>query len=160
MLTLENNSDELMKFLDTEKKAPRWFVDAMNAKVLTVAEYVQWLKKFTKIYGLLDNNAALFVERTGEIHFSIVADSDKSELLNELFEVKAELEKDFDHIFGWVNSRNRLLKKVCRQMGMEYYGFRKLLSHSHGKPIEWQCFHLIPKREFIAPNAKNVLSLA
>ena len=163
ILTVKNNLPELLKFWEYEQTTPRWFRETCRTNEFDEKDYLDWCAKMWRIYGLLDNKAAVMVAKHGtraEIHFSFLPDADKATLIDELIQIRADIFcAGIEVIFGWVARQNRGLRKICEQLGLTFYGFRRFSGESHGRVIEWQCYGISQASILVAKPQKIVLSL-
>ncbi len=82
------------------------------------------------------DNTLVYVEHSGEIHFSVRGEVDVPELIA----LKFELLKEFPYFFGWILKQNRGMRRVAEQIGFEYDGLRMLKGQSKNRPLEWMCY--------------------
>ncbi len=136
LLSLERDRDIILAYHEVEQNAPQWFRDGSD--VWQKDDLLEWCKRHHKIYEI-ENKALLYVEPTGEVHFSVKRGENGLDLIPALLEIRAELFKEFDTLYGWMLKQNRGLKKICESVGFKYEGFRVFHGVVKNRVAEWHC---------------------
>lgn len=131
-----SSSNKLRELWEDEQRYPRWFKDANETWTLDWESFEKRCKESYVIYEV--EGTFVFVEYTGEIHFGLLRGSKLN--IEKLLEVQAELLKHFPHLFGWINVRNRGMRKVAEQLGFRYHGVRMWCGVVKGTVGEWLCY--------------------
>ena len=124
----------LESYWQVEQNAPRWFKD--SSSVWEKKDELDFCEKCHSIYEV--GNTLVYIEDSGEIHFSAKGDVDVQSLIT----LKDDLLQEFDFLFGWILKQNRGMRKVAEQIGFEYDGLRMLKGSSNGRVLEWYCYKI------------------
>lgn len=131
-----NDESILLKFWQDEQNYPRWYRDCNNAWTRTWREHLEFCRDCCGIYS--DGNALVFVERTGNVHLSIMRG--QSIDFTGLCALRDDLLRQFQSLFGWANGRNSGLKAVLNKIGMYDSGIKMYKGSSHGQVLTWRLY--------------------
>lgn len=151
---VETTDEEVFKrfWRDEKDNAPRHIQDASDVWHTSWDEFRVFCEN-CEVY-LINNAALVYVEPTGNIHFSLIRGS-KIDFISDLIELRDELFKRFEILFGWAGTHSRGLKRILEAVGFEYEGFSMIHGESHGRSLEWHCY--IVRKRYIAKDNKNLL---
>lgn len=150
----------LLKYWEAEQQSPRWLRESNDVWRISQEDYLEFCGQCWKIYDLDD--AMLYVERFGdraEIHINALPEVNIENLVQRLIDIRKELFRDVAVVFGWVLRQNKGVQRICRQLGMEFYGVTMLHGESHGRVLEWRCYSVDRSEFFLNIDRKNLLSL-
>ena len=157
MIRIVENIDSLAKYREAELLSPRWFKDACDTWHLTDEEFRGFCNNCYRFYEINDN-ALIYCEKTSpesvNIHLGILRGARID--IGNLLIIRDDLFKEFEMIFGFVESHNRMVKRICEEVGLYFYGLTMLHGSSHGRPIEWHCYSA--NREYIANQVKSLVN--
>ena len=128
------STEVLESYWQVEQNAPRWFKD--SSSVWEKKDELDFCEKCHSIYEV--GNTLVYIEDSGEIHFSAKGEADVQSLII----LKDDLLQEFDFLFGWILKQNRGMRKVAEQIGFEYDGLRMLKGSSNGRVLEWYCYKI------------------
>lgn len=148
---VENDKESLLRFWVDEQCSPHWLKESNSTDDCTDESFLAFCGRH-RIFEINDV-ALLYTEEVEpnivKIHFSVLrGNGDK--VLDDLKEIRDQLFFEGTKIiFGYVLKANRPLKRLCRELGLEFNG----LTHE-----KRQCFAIDRRSVFAIPNAKNLLS--
>lgn len=144
MFELTNDKQLFKTFWADERNTPRWCQDGSDTWYTTEQDFLDWCKACWKVYNI--NDIALVyakrLDRTASVHFSFLRGNDVKTVIPDLMEIRDELLKDVNYLFGYVGTHNRALKRIVEVLGFRYDGFKMYEGFSHNRLLEWQCFTL------------------
>lgn len=138
--------------MDERVNAPRFLQDATDAWHCTEEDFLTFCRNCWKVF--LVDEALVYVENSGEIHFSIL----RGAPLPDLVPLRTFLLKQLSVIWGWVHPRNRGLIRFLETLGFEYHGYNMIYGQSHGKVLEWHCYILSREKFNVGKSATSLLN--
>jgi RimJ/RimL family protein N-acetyltransferase len=144
----------LLKYWDAEHQFPQWFVEANDVWIMTEELFLGFCQQCWKIYEV-DGQALVYVEKIGdnaEIHVSVLRGIDVQTILPSLIELRNEVLKHCEMLFGWMVRQNKGMQRVAEAIGMKFYGLKMFHGAFHGRVIEWRCYSMLKTDIFIIEN--------
>ena len=133
---LSTATSSLRKLWEDEQRYPRWFKDASET---WDADWESFEKRCKESYAVHEiDGTFVFTEHSGEIHFGSIRGTRPN--IEKLLEIQTELLKHFPYLFGWINVRNRGMRRIAEQLGFRFYGVRMFHGTVKGKVGEWLCY--------------------
>ena len=147
-LTVEHDKDRLLQYWHDEQRAPRWYRESNEAEECNTESFLGFCSEHT-LYEINDS-ALLYFRKVsptiGIIHFSVLRGHGR-DLCNDLKEIRGKLFDEVQIVYGWIFRPNRPLKKLCRELGLEFNGLMAEIPRLGKKPIVKECFSA-DKRSF------------
>lgn len=143
-----------LKYWDAEHQFPQWFIEANDVWIMTEESFLGFCRQCWKIYEV-DGQALIYIEKIGdnaEIHVAVLRGADVKTISPSLIELRQEVLKAFEMLFGWIVRQNRGMQRIAEAIGMKFYGLRMYHGHFHGQVIEWHCYSMSKADIFVIEN--------
>lgn len=141
-VTVRSDKEFLLAFWQNEQMSAKWYKQICLPDEWTDDDYF----KYCDDHRIFDINgvALLFVQQVrpniARIHFSTLRGK-ATDILTDLKKIRARLfAEGNDIVFGYILRTNYPLKKVCRQLGLEFNGLEIRKEREDKRELVEECF--------------------
>lgn len=146
-LTVEQDKDRLLLYWQAELDSPRWYRDSNDTDECTEDTFLEFCSRH-RMFEINDSALLYFTKVSpviGLLHFSVLRKK-KLDLCDDIRRIlHDELLKDVDIVYGWVYKRNSPLKRLCRQVGLQFNGLMADIPRLNKSTLTAECFALHKK---------------
>lgn len=130
----------LKQFWLDERGLPDWFQHGNDAWTCEWDEFKEFCDKCAAIY-CVNERVLVYVEEVGtcaNLHISVLRGNEAT--IEDLREARDDILRHYPMMTGWIDARNRGLRRIVESLGLRHFGVEMRHGWSGGRPIKWLCY--------------------